>query len=114
MLTFIIILLIGIVIGFVLSRASFVKDGGVLSESVGGSEKGGDVEEKMSTKEKREDVGQKILDLIEEKGRVTNNDIEKLLNVADSTATKYLQRLEDEGKIKQEGETGRFVYYTKK
>jgi len=56
---------------------------------------------------------QKILNLIEEKGRVANNDIQVLLGVADSTATKYLQQLEDKGKIKQKGEAGRFVYYEK-
>ena len=57
---------------------------------------------------------EKILNLLEEKRKITNNDIEELLNIADSTATKYLQKLEDEGKIKQIGETGRSVYYKKK
>ncbi len=56
---------------------------------------------------------QKILSLIEEKERVANNDIQVLLGVADSTATKYLQRLEDKGQIKQNGDAGRFVYYEK-
>lgn len=56
---------------------------------------------------------EKILNLISEKGRVANGDIQNLLGVADSTATKYLQELEDKGKIKQQGEAGRFVYYEK-
>jgi len=45
-------------------------------------------------------------------GRITNNDVEKLLGVSDATATRYLDKLEKEGKIWQEGKTGRFVYYT--
>ncbi len=43
--------------------------------------------------------------------KITNNDVEKLLNVSDATATNYLQELENEGKIKQVGETGRSVFY---
>ena len=65
-------------------------------------------------KEKRGDINKNILNLLDEKGKVRNNDIEELLGVADSTATKYLQRLEDEGKIKQVGSTGSSVYYIKK
>jgi len=56
---------------------------------------------------------EKILNLFENEDRVVNSDIQKLLGVADSTATKYLQELEDKGKIKQCGEAGRFVYYEK-
>jgi len=42
---------------------------------------------------------------------VTNNEIEKLLNVSDATATRYLDELEREGVLKQIGRTGRFVRY---
>lgn len=44
-------------------------------------------------------------------GKVTNNDIEKLLGVADSTVTRYLEELEREGKIHQVGTEGRSVFY---
>ena len=44
-------------------------------------------------------------------GKITNNDIEKLLNVSDATATRYLEELEKENKIEQIGKTGRSVYY---
>ena len=37
------------------------------------------------------------------KAKITNNDVEKLLNVSDASATNYLQELENEGKIKQVG-----------
>ncbi len=71
----------------------------------------GCVSEKLNRKEKEANINEQILNLLKEKEKITNNDIEKLLGVADSTATKYLQRLEDKGKIKQIGTTGRSVYY---
>lgn len=43
--------------------------------------------------------------------KVTNNDVEKLLGVSDATATRYLSKLEGEGKIRQIGTTGQSVYY---
>ncbi len=46
-------------------------------------------------------------------GRVSNNDIEKLLGVSDPTATRYLDELEKEGKIHQVGTSGRSVFYTR-
>lgn len=42
---------------------------------------------------------------------VTNNDIEKLLGVSDATATRYLDELEKEGRIRQIGTTGQSVHY---
>lgn len=41
----------------------------------------------------------------------TCNDVEKLLDVSESTAIRYLNVLEDEGKVRQVGESGRGVYY---
>lgn len=42
---------------------------------------------------------------------VIRADIEKLLNVAETTARKYLNELESENKIKQIGEKGPSVHY---
>jgi len=42
---------------------------------------------------------------------VTCNEIEELLDISDSTARKYLNELEEEGKIEQIGKTGRGVTY---
>lgn len=53
----------------------------------------------------------KILNLLKEQGRVTNNDVQALLNIGDSTATRYLERLENSGDIIQQGKTGRNVFY---
>jgi predicted HTH transcriptional regulator len=55
----------------------------------------------------------KIITLFKEKQKITNNDVEKLLGVSDATATNYLQELEDESKIIQQGKTGKYVYYIK-
>lgn len=49
--------------------------------------------------------------MFKDKNKITNNDVEKMLGVSDASATNYLQELENEGKIKQIGKTGRSVYY---
>ena len=54
---------------------------------------------------------EKILALLREQESVANNDIEKLLGVSDATATRYLNELEQEGKVQQIGVTGRGVGY---
>lgn len=55
----------------------------------------------------------KIMAKLSEKGRITNDEVEKLLRVSDATATRYLQALEKEGKVKQTGKTGMAVFYEK-
>lgn len=45
--------------------------------------------------------------------QVTNDEVEKLLRVSDATASRYLSQLEKEGRIKQNGKTGRGVSYSK-
>ena len=53
------------------------------------------------------------MDKLTEKGKITNDEVEKLLHVSDATATRYLDMLEKEGKIRQEGKTGKYVVYVK-
>lgn len=55
----------------------------------------------------------KILEAVTKHGSITNDQVEKLLHVSDATATRYLTRLEKEGKLKQEGKTGKSVKYLK-
>ncbi len=45
------------------------------------------------------------------KGQLTNDEVQKLLGVSDATATRYMDELEKEGKVKQVGPTGQNVYY---
>lgn len=56
----------------------------------------------------------KIMELLTKKGKITNDDVQKLLRVSDATATRYLSELEKQGKISQTGKTGRSVTYTKR
>ena len=63
---------------------------------------------------KKEENKEKLLEFFREQEKVTNNDVEKLLNVSDATATRYLNELEKERKVKQIGKTGNAVYYVQK
>ncbi len=56
---------------------------------------------------------EKILEFLNTKGKISNDEVEKLLHVSDATATRYLSALEKEGKIKQVGKTGKAVEYTR-
>lgn len=65
-------------------------------------------EQRSTEKQKRKE---RIVAVLKEKDTITNNDVEKLLNISDATATNYLQELEREGLIEQIGTQGRFVHY---
>ena len=54
-----------------------------------------------------------ILTLFAKRTNITNDEVEKFLHVSDATATRYLSILEKEGKIKQNGKTGKGVSYSK-
>lgn len=56
---------------------------------------------------------EKIMGLFAKKPKITNDEVEKVLHVSDSTATRYLDQLEKENKIRQNGKTGKGVMYTK-
>ncbi|MCG2694538.1 winged helix-turn-helix domain-containing protein [Candidatus Parcubacteria bacterium] len=60
---------------------------------------------------KKEENKEKILKFFGSNPKITNNDVEKLLGVSDSTAERYLNELEKEQKIKQIGTVGHAVYY---
>jgi len=55
----------------------------------------------------------KIMLLFLHQSKITNDEVEKFLHVSDATATRYLSILEKEGKIKQNGKTGKGVSYSK-
>ena len=106
----IIYILIGVIIGYFLKGnlpTSNKKEGTKIKEEKGILD--------MDREERRVFFSQQILELLDKspESRITNDEVQALLDIADSTATKYLQRLEDTGKIKQIGETGQSVYYTK-
>jgi hypothetical protein len=55
----------------------------------------------------------KIMTLFAKQTKITNDEVEKFLHVSDATATRYLNTLEKENKIKQSGKTGKSVFYSK-
>lgn len=55
----------------------------------------------------------KIMTLFLKQSKITNDEVEKFLHVSDATATRYLSQLEKEGKIKQNGKTGKGVLYSR-
>lgn len=54
----------------------------------------------------------KVVELAKEKGRITNDDIEKLLHVSDATASRYGTILVQRGLLKREGKGRGTQYYS--
>jgi ribosomal protein S25 len=71
------------------------------------------VKARASIQDRKRKKLQKILELLDAKKKVTNDEVEKLLHVSDATATRYLSALEKQGTIKQVGRTGKAVVYTR-
>lgn len=67
----------------------------------------------VRSKEKIRNIS-KLIEFVNKKEKITNNDVERELKVSNATATRYLDELEEIGKIKQVGRTGKSVYYIKK
>src|SRR3989344_2356056 len=67
----------------------------------------------LTIQEKKRKKLEKIIEALNIKGKITNDEVEKLLHVSDATATRYLSILENEGKIKQSGKTGQSVSYSR-
>ncbi len=116
----IIVLVIGVVIGFIFTRRGIKNKN---SEQLLGLE--GKAKEALAdrTAERKEKILEFMKKEAEHLGELqlcgvdTNRkefdreDVEKLLDVSDNTALKYLNELEAEGKIVQVGEAGPKVYY---
>ena len=62
----------------------------------------------------KEEKKRQIVEYLKANGKASNNDVENLIGVADSTATRYLQELENEGLVVQETPAGRHVVYSLK
>lgn len=54
---------------------------------------------------------ERLRDYIKDKERISNDEIEKILNVSNATAERYLDELEKEGLLEQVGQIGQGVYY---
>lgn len=55
---------------------------------------------------------EKIMGMLLKQARIANDDVQKLLYVSDATATRYLDQLEKEGRIKKEG-AGKYLSYSR-
>lgn len=94
----IILVLIGVGIGYLLGKQEGLP-----------VKKGENLIEKQARE--KEENKQQILGLLETQSPLTNNNVEQLLGISDATATRYLEELEKEGKVKQVGDAGRYVSY---
>lgn len=54
---------------------------------------------------------EKLRGFIQNKNRITNDEVESFLSVSNATAERYLDELEKEGLIEQVGKIGQGVYY---
>jgi len=68
---------------------------------------------RTATQDRKRKKRDKIMQALNSKNKITNDEVEKLLHVSDATATRYLAQLEKEGKIQQVGKTGQGVMYQK-
>jgi hypothetical protein len=55
----------------------------------------------------------RVMTLFLKKSKITNNEVKDFLHVSDATAERYLNVLEKENKIKQNGKTGKAVSYSR-
>ena len=64
--------------------------------------------------EEKEQNKEAILGLMESGNQpLTNEHIRQMLGISEATATRYLDEMEKEGKVKQVGKTGAHVFYKK-
>lgn len=61
----------------------------------------------------KENNKRRILELLETKYEINNDEIQNHLAVSDASATRYLEELEKEGKVRQVGRAGKHVVYKK-
>ena len=80
---------------------------------LGKENKSTDVPVSKQTEEKEHNK-QAIMGLMESGNQpLTNEHIRQMLDISEATATRYLDELEKEGKVKQVGKTGAHVFYEK-
>lgn len=120
---YIIYIILALVLGFTLGRASKKSIRPSSPEELAGMRSAAHDALSERTEERKDS----IIDMMEnaterhaelkacgieaERRGIHREDVEELLGVSDQTALKYLNELEAEGKIRQIGDTGRDVYY---
>ena len=90
--------LIGIGLVLIFSRSARQKVVGICKVALG------------QTARKQENK-EKVLELLQERGELSNSDIREVLGVSPRTAVDYMDELEEEGKVEQVGDIGQGVVY---
>lgn len=103
----IVLAIVFLILGFLLGRKS--KKSLVLKSSEEMEEMREESKEALSRRTEKRKA--RILSLAKKQGRITNDDVEDMFCISDSTANRYLNELEHGGKIKQIGRSGRGVHY---
>lgn len=65
----------------------------------------------LKLQEKKQEAKNKILEMLNGKRKVSNQDVVKMLGISSMSVVRYLDELEKEGKVKQIGKTGKKVFY---
>lgn len=63
--------------------------------------------------EKKNQMKSKIMELLDAKGKISNQEAAKALGVSRYSVVRYFDELEEEGKVKQVGKIGQDVIYKK-
>lgn len=109
LITFLIIGFVGIVVGYylALSRHGSWKQ----RKTAGGKVKQTKKNAVENREEAKDENMRRLREYIAGRKEVANDEVERLLGISDSTATRYLDELEKEGLIRQLGHTGSGVRY---
>ena len=99
----VIYLVIGLVVGYLIGRHR-----GQVAGSRGQGESNALNEQRA--REHREQLD-KIMEYLNSHDQVTNDEVEKMLGVSNTSAERYLDELEKQGKLRQVGRVGRSVTY---
>ena len=89
-------------------RRAYRQAGGNDNERSGNGREKGLIEKQAEEKRRNKEA---IVGILKTQTPLTNNHVEMLLGISDATATRYLDELEKEGKVRQVGKTGSGVYY---
>ena len=98
-----------LIIIFILGLAVGGAAVGLIMKFKGRKKKIGLIEKQRREKERDKEAILGILNEVE--SPLTNNLIEQYLSISDATATRYLEELEKEGRVRQVGQTGSGIYY---
>lgn len=76
-----------------------------------GGKGGGDTSANAERAAQRDAKLMHLLTVARRKGDISNHEVQAILGVSDATATRYLEELEQRGKLSQIGKTGSHVHY---